>query len=255
MSELSPLLKIQNLSFSYGNLSVIKEINLDIYPNEVTALIGSSGSGKSTFFKLIAGILQPSRGSISVHNGLPSAHTTAYMMQEDLLLPWRTVLENIMLPLELGNNSSSRQEIIPQAHALIHELALTGYSHFYPDEISGGMRQRVSLARALIQKRPLLLLDEPFGSLDVTLREHMYSLLRTLRLKYHTAQLLVTHDFRDAISLADRILLLSQGSICKEWTISPQSRFDFNALGSLQEEMKEALRKEMHEDPFYVSKL
>ncbi len=240
-----PVLKIDNISFSYENRVALNQINLQLYEGEAVAFVGASGSGKSTLFKLIAGILTPLQGTISFPLQSSNHNPAAYMMQDDLLLPWRTVLDNVSLPLELGKKPLAKRSAHEIARASLAEVGLLDYAHCYPDELSGGMRQRVSLAKALIQKRPILLLDEPFGSLDVALRDHLYALLREIREKFQTTQLLVTHDFRDAVSLADRILLLANRTIQEEWIVSPAIRSDVSATLALQNEIKLKLKSSL----------
>ncbi|KIC74989.1 Aliphatic sulfonates import ATP-binding protein SsuB [Neochlamydia sp. TUME1] len=234
------LLKIQNLSFSFGEKKILKNLSLDISPNEVISLVGWSGSGKTTLFKLLAGILPLETGVISVVTGQP-AESIAFMAQEDLLLPWRTILENLLLPTELGKKPSSSLSLQQKALSLLSEMGLKESANLYPEQLSGGMRQRASLARALLQQRPLLLLDEPFNKLDVVLREQVYELLRKIKEKLNCTILMNTHDFRDAIYLADRILLLHDGSIHKIWKIENKLRRDPLHYATLSEEIRQAL--------------
>ncbi|MBS4166611.1 MULTISPECIES: ABC transporter ATP-binding protein [unclassified Neochlamydia] len=234
------LLKIQNLSFSFGEKKILKNLSLDISPNEVISLVGWSGSGKTTLFKLLAGLLPTEKGVISMATGYP-AESIAFMAQEDLLLPWRTILENLLLPTELGKKPSSSLSLQQKAVSLLSEMGLQESANLYPEQLSGGMRQRVSLARALLQQRPLLLLDEPFNKLDVVLREQIYELLRKLKEKLNCTILMNTHDFRDAIYLADRILLLHDGIIYKIWKIENNVRHDPLHYATLSEEIRQAL--------------
>lgn len=235
------LLKVENLSFFYNESPILQRVNLKLEKGEIAALIGSSGAGKSTLFKLIVGILEPTQGSIYVQGAPRRSEHVAYMMQEDLLLPWRSVLGNLTLLSELGNSPLPKNQIEQEALLLLKEVGLEGKASSCPEHLSGGMRQRVSLARALMQKRPLLLLDEPFGSLDVNLRCQMYALLRKIHAKNETTMLLVTHDFHDALSLADNIYHLSNGQINNSWKVTSKIRNDLYALTALQEKMKQDL--------------
>ncbi len=212
------MLKIEHLSFGYGDKLILNEVSFSASLGEIIALIGVSGSGKTTLFRLISGHLVPLSGSIAVEG------ETTYMRQEDLLLPWRTVMENLLLFSELGRRSQDKIGLRAEAEQLLERLSLGTIENDYPDTLSGGMRQRVALARSLLQKRPLMLLDEPFASLDVILREELYVLMREIRDLYGKTVVMVTHDFRDAIALADRILVLGSGTIVANHLVTPQLR-------------------------------
>lgn len=231
-----PLLKIQNLSFSFAKQKILNNLSFSLEPNEIVTLIGRSGSGKTTLFKILTGILSPELGSLTFADSLTKS--IAYMTQEDLLLPWRNVMDNLLLLSELGKNSHSAPPALhEEAFAILSEMGLENCEDMYPDQLSGGMRQRVALARALLQKHPLLLLDEPFNSLDVVLREQIYKLLRNIKEKLACTILMVTHDFRDALCLSDRILLMHDGAIHKTWKIDQDAR----------QNLLEAIRQEMFE--------
>lgn len=238
-----PILKVNGLSFSYQQSLVLNQLSFSLEQGEIAAVIGVSGSGKTTLFKLITGMLDPLQGSITINNlAIPQAQNqVAYMTQEDLLLPWRTVLRNMTLTSELGKQPLPSQDLYAEANKLLDSLGLSGCGEYYPDQLSGGMRQRISLARALLLKRPLLLLDEPFGSLDVILRDQMYALLRKIHDDSKTSMLLITHDFRDALSLADRIVLMAGGKLSREWKGLKMIREDPMALAQIQGELKSAL--------------
>lgn len=230
------MLVIEKLSFSYQT-PILSELSLSLGKEKTAALIGSSGSGKTTLFKLLTGILTPSSGSFYLDSGKKAA----YMTQKDLLLPWRTVLENLTLLSELGRTQSNNLPIKEKAYDLLEEVGLKGYENHYPKELSGGMRQRVSLARALIQDSEILLLDEPFASLDIQLREQMYALLRAIQKRHHTTILMITHDFRDALSLADQIFHLKEGRLSEQWEINPNDRASPEVMGLLQEKLHLAM--------------
>jgi NitT/TauT family transport system ATP-binding protein len=236
------MLNVDNLSFNYQTKKILNNLSFQIDKGEIVSLIGLSGSGKTTLFKLLTGLLQPVHGTITInHLRIPEGtkHVSC-MMQEDLLLPWRTVLKNMTLLSEFGSKALAD---ISEAKALLEEVGLHDYGEMYPDQLSGGMKQRVSLARALLQKRPLLLLDEPFGSLDIWHREQMYKLLRQAQQRHETTLLMVTHDFRDALFLSDHIFLLSNGTLSQKWKITPALRSDPRSWGILIEEMRCALIK------------
>jgi len=205
------MIELQDVEFSYEREKILKNVTFSISRGEIIALIGLSGSGKTTLFRLMAGIEKADKGTIRGAD----CETISYMQQEDLLLPWRSILSNLLLVDELGRRPHN-PKIAQRARRLLKAVGLEGYEEAMPHEISGGMRQRVSLVRALLQERPILLLDEPFGPLDVIVREELYLLLRSIREDYDKTIIMVTHDFRDAIALADRILVLANGEICRD---------------------------------------
>lgn len=228
------VLEAKELQFSYAGRSVLQNVSFTLKKGEIVTLIGRSGAGKSTLFKLLAGLLPRQKGSLSLS-------PNAYMVQEDLLLPWRTVLANVTLTGELGLTSLPKQELIEKSRELLKRVGLEGYEDLLPSDLSGGMRQRVLLARALILNRPLLLLDEPFTALDLLLREQMYILLREIQHERGATVLMVTHDFRDALHLSDRVLLLQKGEISKEWVVQTRCREDGAVFGAMYTTLREAM--------------
>ena len=222
------MLLVEDLHFTYGIKTLLDGVTFKADPEEIVALIGVSGSGKTTLFRLITGLICATSGKVVI-GGCTSAERiqmTTYMRQEDLLLPWRTVIGNLMLFSELGKKELPPSELKERASYLLEQVGLSGYENIYPEALSGGMRQRVGLARALLQNRPLMLLDEPFASLDVIIREQLYALLRSIRDQYQKTMVMVTHDFRDAVALADRILILSNGKIAATYLLDPDLRSD-----------------------------
>lgn len=236
------MLQINELFYSFGAHKVLQNLTFSLAPGEIGTLIGSSGSGKTTLFKILTGILSSQSGTFAIdgHSAPEAYNHVAYMMQDDLLLPWRTIISNLMLVGELGKNKRDIGQIREEAYFYLSEVGLKGWGEAFPDQLSGGMRQRVSLARALLQKRPLLLLDEPFAALDIGLREQMHTLLQEVRRKHGTTILLVTHDFRDALALSDRVLFLSNGRISQEWAVD-NSKHNFH---DLYEEMRTKIKAE-----------
>lgn len=216
-------LMIENLTFSFGAIKVIEELSITLQPGTTSALIGASGSGKTTFLKLIAKLLPLSEGRINIEGNC------SYLMQEDTLLPWRTVWEHLTLILELQNKEIDRSLL----QELLHLLNLEGSENKLPYQLSGGMKRRVSLAQAILREHSLLLMDEPFSSLDIHTREHLFQLLKSIQKKNGSTLLIVTHDYRDAITIADEILWLSNGSIKSRWNITEEIRKDPSQTGQL----------------------
>jgi sulfonate transport system ATP-binding protein len=184
----------------FGERVVIDHLDLTIEDEELVVLLGPSGCGKTTLLRLLAGLDQPDGGSVEV----PAKR--AIVFQADRLLPWQRVLANVTIGLR-GPDGGQR------AHKVLAEVGLTGRERAWPKELSGGEAQRVSLARALVSEPELVLLDEPFAALDAITRLRMHDLVRDLRSRHHAAMLLVTHDIDEAIALADRIDVMSQGRI------------------------------------------
>ena len=214
----APLLDIRHLSASYREggrtLPVLDDVALTVGGGEFVALIGPSGSGKSTLLDLVAGLADPDRGEIRFGGGPTTAPgrlgRAAYMRQRDLLLPWRTALDNAAVGLEAGG--TARRAARAAARARFSEFGLAGFEGAYPGQLSGGMRQRVAFLRTALLRRPLLLLDEPFGALDALTRAAMQEwLLDRLDAEgdRRPAVLLVTHDVEEAVLLADRVVALT----------------------------------------------
>jgi NitT/TauT family transport system ATP-binding protein len=242
------MLKLEDVSFEFGDKEVLKKVSFHVEPGSIVSLIGVSGSGKTTLFRLITDALKPSSGAIYLSSPKDplnrispqdAQNLITYMRQEDLLLKWRNVLENLLLFTEFGPH---RDKYSPKKACLLLEMVgLKGCETLYPHELSGGMRQRVSLARALLQDRPLLLLDEPFGSLDVIIREELYQLLTSINKEQKKTILLVTHDFRDALTLSDRIIVLHQGKIEREFEVDENLRKDPKRVEYLNSQIRETL--------------
>ncbi len=187
-----------------GDLEALQDIDLQLAPQEFVSLIGPSGSGKTTLLRIIAGLIQPTDGKVKFQTGQPRI---GIVFQQANLMPWRSVIKNITLPLEiLGVDKVDGER---QANEWISLTGLQGFENSWPRDLSGGMAQRVAIARALIQDPDLLLLDEPFGSLDALTRERMGAeLLRIWQAEQKTV-LMVTHSISEALLLSDRILVLS----------------------------------------------
>jgi putative hydroxymethylpyrimidine transport system ATP-binding protein len=208
----SPILSIKELSFTFpgdaGVKSIFQDISMDVLPGEFVSVIGASGSGKSTLFKLITGLMEPDQGQIWI-NGQQSGNRlgkVGYMPQKDLLLPWRTVLDNVLLPLELTKEKKHGK--LTEIREWLSRFGLAEYEEAYPNELSGGMKQRVAFLRTIMIGKDLLLLDEPFGALDSLTKHNMHSWLLELWGDLQKTVLFITHDLEEAILLSDRIYLL-----------------------------------------------
>jgi NitT/TauT family transport system ATP-binding protein len=193
----------------YGNTTVLQQIDLSIAQGEFVSLIGPSGCGKSTLLKLISGLTSPSAGSILVHGVAPidARKSISYIFQDATLLPWRTVSRNVGLGLELEHVSreARKQKVL----SLIELVGLTHVAGSYPRQLSGGMKMRVSVARALATTPRLLLMDEPFGALDEMTRDRLNEELLRLRAEQNWTAVFVTHSVAEAVFLSTRIVVLA----------------------------------------------
>jgi NitT/TauT family transport system ATP-binding protein len=206
------LTRIEQISKTYQNgktepLRALAEIRLDIGPNEFVCIVGPSGCGKSTLLSIVAGLLEPSSGRVAFEGVHPSKPPTGIVFQELGLFPWRTVGENVGYGLEeLGVPKKERKGRIRE---LLSMVGLEGFENRFPHELSGGMRQRTALARALAPEPALLLMDEPLSSLDAQTRQDMQTELSRLHERGERSFLYVTHDVGEAVFLGDRVVLLS----------------------------------------------
>jgi NitT/TauT family transport system ATP-binding protein len=202
--------RIEALAHAYGELRAIERIDLEAGPGEVVGIVGPSGCGKTTLLELVAGLRPADSGTLSVAGRTEPEERLercAYMPQRDLLLPWLSAVDNAALPLRIAG--VARPEARERAGGHFERLGLAGFERSRPGELSGGMRQRVAFLRTLMAGRPVLLLDEPFASLDAITRAEMQSWLAgVLDADRHTV-LLVTHDVEEALYLSDRVLVLS----------------------------------------------
>jgi NitT/TauT family transport system ATP-binding protein len=219
------------MRFTQGNgqaLTAIENVSLSVRDGEVVALIGPSGCGKSTLLNIGSGLYAPSDGQAFVDGERvegPNAHV-AFMLQKDLLLPWRTIAENVMFGVEIQGLPLAERRT--RAQTLLESLGLAEFSRHYPHQLSGGMRQRVALARTLAVDPTVLLLDEPFSAVDAQTRMVLQrELAQTLKRAGKTA-LLITHDLLEAVTLSDRVLVMSKrpGRIVDEIVIDIANRDD-----------------------------
>ncbi|MGK2886098.1 MAG: ABC transporter ATP-binding protein [Rhodococcus sp. (in: high G+C Gram-positive bacteria)] len=191
---------VTRLAKAYDGRAVLGDVTFDVDPGQFVSIIGPSGSGKSTIFNMLAGLDTPDSGAVQ-------APRSAYMPQKDLLFPWRTVLENTALGLEV--QGVPKREARAKAQELFPVFGLDGYEEARPAQLSGGMRQRAAMLRTVVQGHDLLLLDEPFGALDSLTRTGMQTWLQSMWLEYGWTVLMITHDIREAVYLSDRVIVLS----------------------------------------------
>ena len=206
----TPILTIRELSAIFpnenGGLHALANISFDVHPREFVCVLGPSGSGKTTLLRILAGLIKPTSGSfVFGHGEQPS---TGMVFQQANLMPWRTVIENIKLPFEIKN--ADEQSARLKAQEMLELVGLQGFADSLPRDLSGGMAQRVAIARALIHDPDLLLLDEPFGSLDALTRERMWTELSRIWQMRQKTVIMVTHSINESLFLADRVLVLTQ---------------------------------------------
>jgi len=204
------ILTINNLTTIFpdenGGLRALKDVTFDVHPREFICVLGPSGSGKTTLLRILAGLIKPTSGSFRFGHG--EQPSIGMVFQQANLMPWRTVTENIKLPLEVKNvdDATARNK----TQEMIELVGLQGFEDSLPRDLSGGMAQRVAIARALIHDPDLLLLDEPFGSLDALTRERMWTELSRIWQARQKTVILVTHSINESLFLADRVLVLTQ---------------------------------------------
>ena len=204
----APLLTVQDASRQFSNGTVaLQGVSLDIGMGEVVALLGPSGCGKSTLLRLIAGLDRPDGGAVAWPGGPPAPGSIGYVFQDATLLPWATAAENVRLPLRLRGQPAGPSA--PQVHAALDRVGLAGFGGARPRELSGGMRMRVSIARALVARPRLLLMDEPFAALDEFTRHALQEDLLDLQRQEGCSVVFVTHSIYEAAFLAHRVVLMS----------------------------------------------
>ena len=212
---LGNLIEIKGVTHAYktkaGPFPVLRDLNIAIPEGSFCAVVGPSGCGKSTLTRLIAGLMIPDEGEVWLHGALVKQprKTVGMAFQNPVLLEWRTILQNVMLPLEIVAPGMPRAEKDARARALLAMVGLEGFEGKRPSELSGGMRQRASLCRALVHKPDILILDEPFGALDAFTREDLWQTMHSLRAREPFTALLITHDLRESVYLGDQVVVLS----------------------------------------------
>lgn len=208
-----PFIQVRDVVKRYdtrnGSVDAVEKVSFDVREGEFISIVGPSGCGKSTLMKMIGNLLAPSSGTIRFNRSSsnPGAAELGMVFQDAVLLPWRTVLENVCLPIEVMKLDRSVYD--KQALRLIELVGLKGFEGKYPSELSGGMQQRTSIARALLADPSLLLMDEPFGALDALTRETMTQELQRIWMDSRKTVLFITHSIPEAVLLSDRILVMS----------------------------------------------
>ena len=221
------LLEVKSLGKSFKSKNVEKtifsNINFHLFDQEIISIIGPSGCGKSTILNIISGVESDFQGEVIIkgqNSSLKNQSEVSYMQQKDLLLPWRNVLENSILGLEINkiNKNKSRENAL----RLLPEFGLEGSENMFPRHLSGGMRQRVSFLRSILLERPIMLLDEPFSALDSITRSKMHEWVSSILMINKKSVVLVTHDIYEAVLLSDRVLIMggSPINICMEFEIN-----------------------------------
>ena len=244
----TPILTVHNITTIFpdenGGLRALRDVSFDVDPREFICVLGPSGSGKTTLLRILAGLLAPTSGSFMFGHG--EQPSIGMVFQQANLMPWRTVTENIKLPLEVKNvdDTTARKK----AMEMIELVGLQGFEDSLPHDLSGGMAQRVAIARALIHDPDLLLLDEPFGSLDALTRERMWTELSHIWQARQKTVILVTHSINESLFLADRVLVLTQrpGTIKMDMEVDlPRPRKDdiryTPHFGKLARKLREAI--------------
>ena len=225
-------LEIKNLSYSFGDNHILKDINIYVKENEMVAIVGSSGVGKSTLFNLIAGVLKKQSGEITIDGSDDYIGKVAYMLQKDLLFEHKTIINNLILPLIIAK--IDKKVALEEGRKILKQFNLEKYADKYPKQLSGGMRQRVALIRTYMFKRNIFLLDEAFSALDAITKKELHKWYLNLKKEFNLTTLLITHDIEEAIFLSDRIYILANkpGEIIKEIKIeiNPNEDIDVQRL-------------------------
>jgi len=218
------ILEVKQISYSFENLRVLEEISFSVKSGEVVCILGPSGCGKTTMLRIVAGLIPITQGSVKICgeslDAKPRARQDIGMVfQEPRLLPWRTVFNNVILPFDLAGKTLSEQEV-SLAHEAIDLVNLSDFINSYPHQLSGGMRQRVSLARALVTNPRILLMDEPLTGLDVITKEELQTEIIRIWREKKMSLLWVTHDPEEAVFMADRVIVLSRRPTCIKTVMS-----------------------------------
>jgi len=212
---MSDLIAIKGVRHAYrtdaGPLPVLDGLDLTVPEGEFCAVVGPSGCGKSTLTRLVAGLMKPDAGEVWLEGERVTTprKTVGMAFQNPVLLEWRSILDNVILPLEIVDPSMSRAKRVARAEELLAMVGLSGFEDKRPSELSGGMRQRASLCRAIVHRPSVLIMDEPFGALDNFTREDLWQTMRDLRAVENFTCVLITHDLRESVFLGDQVVVLS----------------------------------------------
>ena len=244
LGQVTPAVALEGVTKRYAGGSgvlALDGISLAVQPGEFLTLVGASGCGKSTLLNLVAGLDQPTAGSVQVQG------QAAFMFQEHALFPWLSALDNVATPLRLKGVGKKDREA--QARDYLEAVHLTGFADRRPHELSGGMKQRVAIARTLATRAPVLLMDEPFGALDAMTRDLLHDELESIWRERNLTVLFVTHNVREAVRLGDRVVLLSSrpGRIAAEYDvdIARPRRIEDRDVSALAGQITAALRHEV----------
>ncbi len=216
------LLKVENVSFAYDNHEVLRDVNLRVQKGETVGILGQSGVGKTTLFQLITGLTSLQEGTITLDGSDNIKGSISYMLQKDMLYQHYTVLENIMLPRIIAKDS--KEEARKMALDLLKQFGLEKWADYYPQALSGGMRQRIAFLRTATFKREWLLLDEAFSALDAFTRKNLHKWFLETKDRLDWSSLLITHDVDEALILCDRVYVISG----KPGTIAFELETNFN---------------------------
>lgn len=220
------ILEVKNISKSFGDNLIISDINMYLKKGEIISLLGSSGVGKTTLFNIIAGVSKPDTGKILYDSKDITFETghISYMLQKDLLLEHKTILDNVSMPLYL--NKTNKKEAYDIALKYFNIFGIDGYEYKYPNQLSGGMRQRAALLRTYLFSRDIALLDEPFSALDMITKRHMHLWYLNVMKEIKLSTIFITHDIDEALFLSDRIYIMAgkPGKIIKEIDIDNKEK-------------------------------
>lgn len=202
MNSYQNKIALKNVSKSFEDKEILKDISIEVNQGEIVAILGPSGSGKSTIFNILTDIINADKGTVEVNGDI------SYMYQKDMMVPWKKVIDNVGIPLVF--KGKSKKEAREDVSKYIKEFGLDGFEYNYPSQLSGGMKQRANFLKSYLTSNDIMLLDEPFGALDSMTRRKMQQWLMDLIAKMKSTILFITHDIDEAIYLADKIYVISQ---------------------------------------------